>query len=181
MYVTQQSETIFPSYFNKYSPYWKLFQIKWQTLHFSQSTQLRTQLYGPRSWENMWYTAWRFTAKESLRRQWLHSTVSCSVNVFPIVTSMNCIHQKRRYVSKFLPEMKCWFLNCRFYTDAVLHFWLATAWMVQGSNPSGGEIFHTCSDRPWGPPSLLYNGWWVPCLFPRSKAAGAWHWPPSPI
>jgi len=27
-----------------------------------------------------------------------------------------------------------------------------------GSNPSGGEIFRTCPDRPWGPPSLLYNG-----------------------
>ena len=24
-----------------------------------------------------------------------------------------------------------------------------------GSNPGGGEIFRTCSDRPWGPPSLL--------------------------
>jgi hypothetical protein len=31
-----------------------------------------------------------------------------------------------------------------------------------GSNPSGGgEIFHTCRDRPWGPPSLLYNGYRV--------------------
>jgi len=25
----------------------------------------------------------------------------------------------------------------------------------------GGEIFCTCPDRPWGPPSLLYNGCWV--------------------
>jgi len=25
------------------------------------------------------------------------------------------------------------------------------------SNPGGGEIFRTCLDRPWGPPSLLYN------------------------
>ena len=24
-----------------------------------------------------------------------------------------------------------------------------------GSNPGGGEIFRTCPDRPWGPPSLL--------------------------
>ena len=24
-----------------------------------------------------------------------------------------------------------------------------------------GEIFHTCPDRPWGPPSLLYNGYGV--------------------
>jgi hypothetical protein len=25
----------------------------------------------------------------------------------------------------------------------------------------GDEIFRTCPDRPWGPPSLLYNGYWV--------------------
>jgi hypothetical protein len=29
------------------------------------------------------------------------------------------------------------------------------------SNPGGGEIFRTCPDRPWGPPSLLYNGYRV--------------------
>jgi hypothetical protein len=34
-------------------------------------------------------------------------------------------------------------------------------WMVWGSNPGGGEIFCTCPDRPWGPPSLLYNGYRV--------------------
>jgi len=30
-----------------------------------------------------------------------------------------------------------------------------------GSNPRGGEIFRSCPDRPWGPPSLLYNGYRV--------------------
>jgi hypothetical protein len=40
----------------------------------------------------------------------------------------------------------------------------------------GGEIFYTCPDRPWGPPSLLYNGYRV---FPGGKAAGAWRWPPT--
>ena len=39
-----------------------------------------------------------------------------------------------------------------------------------------GEIFRTRPDRPWGPPSLLYNGYGV---FPGSKAAGAWRWPPT--
>jgi hypothetical protein len=38
---------------------------------------------------------------------------------------------------------------------------LAMGWMVRGSNPGGGEIFHTFPDRPWDPPSLLYNGYWV--------------------
>jgi hypothetical protein len=31
---------------------------------------------------------------------------------------------------------------------------------------TGGEIFRTCPDRPWGPPSLLYNGYRV---FPGGK------------
>ena len=43
---------------------------------------------------------------------------------------------------------------------------------VQGS----GEIFRTRPDRPWDPPSLLYNGYRV---FPRGKAAEAWRWPPT--
>jgi hypothetical protein len=30
-------------------------------------------------------------------------------------------------------------------------------WTVRGSNPDGGEIFCTCPDRPWGPPSFLYD------------------------
>ena len=35
-------------------------------------------------------------------------------------------------------------------------------WTVRGSNPGGGgEIFRTGPDRPWGPPSLLYNGYRV--------------------
>jgi hypothetical protein len=29
-----------------------------------------------------------------------------------------------------------------------------------------GEIFRTCPDRPWGPPSLLYSGYRV---FPGGK------------
>jgi hypothetical protein len=45
-------------------------------------------------------------------------------------------------------------------------------------NPGGGEIFRTRPDRPWGPPSLLYNGCRV---FPGGKAAGAWCWPPTPF
>jgi len=33
-------------------------------------------------------------------------------------------------------------------------------------NPGGGEIFRTYPDRPWGPPSLLYNGYRI---FPMGK------------
>jgi hypothetical protein len=38
---------------------------------------------------------------------------------------------------------------------------IATGWTVRGSNPAGGEIFRTCPDRPCGPLSVLYNGYWV--------------------
>jgi hypothetical protein len=34
----------------------------------------------------------------------------------------------------------------------------------------GGEIFRTCSDRPWGPPSVLYNGYRF--YFPWLKRLG---------
>jgi hypothetical protein len=34
------------------------------------------------------------------------------------------------------------------------------------NNPGGGEISRTCPDRPWGPPSFLYNGYRV---FPWGK------------
>ena len=43
-------------------------------------------------------------------------------------------------------------------------------WLQAGRSgdriPVGGEIFRTCPDRPWGPPSLLYSGYWV---FPGGK------------
>ena len=44
---------------------------------------------------------------------------------------------------------------------------LAMGWTVRGSNPGGGEILRTCQNWPWGPPSLLYNGYRV---FPEGKA-----------
>jgi len=53
---------------------------------------------------------------------------------------------------------------------------ISTGWPVWGSNPFRGEIFRTRPDRFWGRPSLLYNGYRV---FPGSKAAGAWRWPPT--
>ena len=55
---------------------------------------------------------------------------------------------------------------------------LAAGWTVRGSNPGGGEIFRTCPDRPWGPPSLLYNGYRV---FPRRKERPGRDADPSPL
>ena len=46
-----------------------------------------------------------------------------------------------------------------------------------GIETRGGEIFRTCPDRPWGPPSLLYNGYRV---FPRGKERQGRDADPSP-
>jgi len=46
---------------------------------------------------------------------------------------------------------------------------IATGYGLDGPGdqiPVGGEIFRTCPDRPWGPPSSLYNGYRV---FPGGK------------
>ena len=45
---------------------------------------------------------------------------------------------------------------------------IATAYGLDGPGIKSrwGEIFRTSPDRPWGPPSLLYNGYWV---FPGGK------------
>jgi hypothetical protein len=55
---------------------------------------------------------------------------------------------------------------------------LATGWMVQGLNPSGGEIFRTCPGQPWGPPSLLCN---VYRVFPGGKERPGHVADPSPF
>jgi hypothetical protein len=57
---------------------------------------------------------------------------------------------------------------------------LTTGWTVWGSNP-GEARFSAHPDRPWGPPSLLYNGYRV---FPEGKARlgpAADHSPPSSV
>ena len=44
--------------------------------------------------------------------------------------------------------------------------------------PVGGDIFRTCSDWPWGPPSLLYNGYRV---FPGVKSGRSVTLTPHPL
>jgi hypothetical protein len=50
-------------------------------------------------------------------------------------------------------------------------------WTVRGLNPGGGKVFCTCPDRPWGRPSLLYNGYQV---FPGGKERPGHDADPSP-
>jgi hypothetical protein len=57
----------------------------------------------------------------------------------------------------------------------------ATAYGLDGrgteSRGEGGDIFRTSPDRPWGPPSLLYNGYRV---FPGGKVRPGREADPSP-
>jgi hypothetical protein len=53
-----------------------------------------------------------------------------------------------------------------------------TGWTVRGSNSGGSEIFSTCPDRPWGPRSLLYNGYRV---FPGARKRPGRDADPSPL
>ena len=55
---------------------------------------------------------------------------------------------------------------------------IATGYGLEGpENAGGGEIFRTCPDRSWGPPSLLYNGYRV---FPGGKEQTGNEADPSP-
>ena len=56
---------------------------------------------------------------------------------------------------------------------------IATAYGLDspGIEPLWGEIFRTCPDRPWGSPSLLYNGYRV---FPGGKVLPGRDADPSP-
>ena len=56
---------------------------------------------------------------------------------------------------------------------------IATAYGLDGPEIESrcGEIFRTCPDRPWGPPSLMYNGYRV---FPGGKVLLGRDADPSP-
>jgi hypothetical protein len=56
---------------------------------------------------------------------------------------------------------------------------ISTAYRLDGHGieSRGGEIFRTSPDRPWGPPSLLYNGYRV---FPGGKVQPGSDADPSP-
>jgi hypothetical protein len=54
---------------------------------------------------------------------------------------------------------------------------LATGWTASGSNPGGSEIFRTRPDLPWGPRSLLYNGYRVSFVGVKRPGRGVNHPP----
>ena len=54
-------------------------------------------------------------------------------------------------------------------------------WTVRGSNPGGGEIFHTHPDQLWDPPNLLHNGHWVSFPGVKRPGRGVDHPPPCSV
>jgi len=77
---------------------------------------------------------------------------------------------------KFTSNAKC-LISCNLYNLGGPGSVVGIGWTFRGSNPGGGEIFRTCPDRPWGPPSLLYNGYRV---FPWGKERPGRDADPSP-
>ena len=100
-----------------------------------------------------------------------------------------------RFEGKFGPRHQA----CFFQNKMLLHQFvqrLATGWAVGESHPGGGEPFRTCSDRPWGPPNLLYDGYNVqwpkrgvnhpsPCSAEVKERAELYlcspYWPSQPV
>ena len=61
-----------------------------------------------------------------------------------------------------------------------LRHFIATGYGLDGPGIESrwGEIFRTCPHRPWGPPSLLYNGYRV---FPGVKSGQGVTLTPHPL
>jgi hypothetical protein len=72
-----------------------------------------------------------------------------------------------------IPRPFSWYLSHYIDSATQKFIQIATRYRLdgQGSNPGRDEIFRTRPERPWGPPSLLSNGY---RFFPADKAAEAW-------
>ena len=84
---------------------------------------------------------------------------------------------KYTWMSNYLPNQILCGLFKAFLYKLVNMLVAIEDWTVRGLNPCGGEIFRTCPDRSWGPPSLLYNGYRV---FPGGRFRPGRDADPSP-
>jgi len=100
----------------------------------------------------------QYTSLSSSLRSFLHSRVTSShsaLNIFLNILFSNTLSLR--------PSLNV--------TDQVSHPYKTTGKItvlyisiykdIRGLNPGEVEIFCTCPYRPWGPPSLLYNGYQV--------------------
>ena len=106
---------------------------------------------------------WERTAKNTL--SWSRTSASrlmCSFGETSADPIWGWVILSRSYVEGFYllnRLFRVWVGQLGRYSD-----W-ATGWTVRGSKP-GGARFSARPDLPWGPPSLLYNGYRV---FPGGK------------
>ena len=84
----------------------------------------------------------------------------------PISYHLISSHLRLRFRRQHCPSGFMFLLAYLMFLDLKHAQLLATCWTVRGSNTGGGEIFRTRPDGPWGPPSLLCNGYRV---FPTVK------------
>ena len=83
--------------------------------------------------------------------------------------------------SSFLPtptDKRLTDFNARFIQLYLSNHSELDIYLLFCSNPGAGEIFRTCPELPWGPPSLLYNGYRV---FLRGKERPGRDADPSPL
>ena len=83
--------------------------------------------------------------------------------------------------SKSACKRRCFFWDIAVVWDRDSVVGIATRYGLdgRGSNPGGGEIFYTRLDRPWGPSSLLYNGYRISFAGVKRPGRGVDHPPLS--
>ena len=100
-------------------------------------------------------------------------------------TNIGTEYFKHALYSPFFSPSKCsLFHNANLFVSCIIHILYTGVLKLKKKNNSGSkwlilftvlsrkqENFRTPPDRPWGPPSLLCNGYRV---FHGDKAAGAW-------
>jgi hypothetical protein len=86
------------------------------------------------------------------------------------VATLRCYGKRKKYISQYL------FVLYHVRSTSVPGYLSRYSDSIRAGRSGdrisvGGEIFRTRLDQPWGPPSLLYNGYQV---FPGGKAVGSW-------
>ena len=101
--------------------------------------------------------------KHGFQLTYFYRTRHCSTALLEAIRYLFRLNRSRNMESRGRNSCKS-LRKCG--TDSV--FGIASGYGLDGPGIESpwGEIFRTCPDRPWGPPSLLYNGYRV---FPGGK------------
>jgi hypothetical protein len=129
---------------------------------------------------------------------YIHTYIDYITNIHTFITLHTYIHSLL-YIQHFLTLHT--YIHTHTYTHTYIHAYIhtlhyitlhyintcgpgsvvgiATAYGLEGPGIESrcGRVFRTCPDRPWGPPSLLYNWYWV---FPEGKVRPVRDADPSP-